>query len=61
MTIAFTNLPQKDPQSDTFINDEILVDTYDEYEQLSAWYSYLDDELPFPFQGMVLSERIGNS
>mgnify|MGYP006269785275 CR=1 FL=1 len=61
MTIAFTNIPSEDPQADTFIDDEILVDTYGEEEQLSAWYTYLEDELPFPFQGVVRTEKVGNS
>lgn len=61
MTIEFSNIPQKDPKADAFIYDEILVDTYGEEEQLSAWYTYLEDELPFPFQGMILTERKGNS
>ncbi len=61
MNIEFTNIPQKDEKADTFISDEILVDTYGEEEQLSAWYSYLEDELPFPFGGMVLTEKTKSS
>lgn len=61
MKLEFTNIPQKDEKADAFINNEILVDTYSKEEKLNAWYGYLEDELPFPFDGNVLTERIKNT
>ena len=29
---------------------EIVVDAYDSEEQAMGWYSYLEDNLQFPFQ-----------
>ena len=34
------------------IDNEILVDTYDEYEEMSAWHCYLEDNLSFPFNAV---------
>lgn len=61
MNIEFSTIPQTDEKADAFIEDEILVDTHSEEEQLGAWYSYLEDELPFPFEGMILTERDKNT
>lgn len=34
---------------------EILVDTYNEEEQLMGWYRYLENKLHFPFQAKWLT------
>lgn len=48
-----------DPVREDRIQDEILVDCYGEFEIFSAWYSYLEDKLEFPFQAkcVVKDER----
>ena len=39
------------------IEDEIIVDCYDEYEQMTGWYCYLDDNLRFPFTAKSQSSK----
>jgi Calcium binding len=41
-----------DPEREQRIEDEIIVDCYDEYEVAVGWFAYLEDHLPFPFQAM---------
>jgi hypothetical protein len=36
------------------IEDEVIVDCYDEYEMAMGWFYYLEDNLIFPFKAMVL-------
>ncbi len=36
---------------------EILVDTYNEEEQLMGWYRYLENKLHFPFMAKWLTRR----
>jgi len=40
----------------TIIYDEILVDTYSTDEVASAWYSYMEDHMSFPFMAECLFE-----
>ncbi len=40
------------------ILDEILVDTYDEHEQISAWHCYLEDKIKFPFEAVCDKQMI---
>ena len=47
-----------DSQRRQRISDEILVDAYDEYEQISAWNCYLEDALVFPFEALCEKEMI---
>ena len=42
----------------TRIRDEILVDTYDEDEEISAWHCYLTGKLPFPFEAVCEKQMI---
>ena len=46
-----------DPTIEERISMEIIVDCYDEYEQVACWYAYLDDVLNFPFQAEVVTKR----
>lgn len=39
------------------IEDEVIVDCYDEYEMAMGWFYYLHDNISFPFKAVVL----GNS
>ncbi|KKI98146.1 calcium-binding protein [Prochlorothrix hollandica] len=39
-----------DPDRENRIAEEVLVDTYDLYEVIAAWFTYLEDRLSFPFQ-----------
>ena len=40
------------------ILNEIIVDTYDEYEQISAWHCYLKDNINFPFEAVCEKQTI---
>lgn len=40
------------------ILDEVLVDTYDEHEQISAWHCYLEDNISFPFDAVCEKQMI---
>ncbi len=42
---------------DTIIDNEILVDTYNDEEVASAWYSYMEDYMSFPFMAECLFEN----
>lgn len=42
-------MKKENPERDERIENEILVDCYDEYEQRYAWESYLSDNISFPF------------
>ena len=42
--------PKIDPVREYRINDEIIVDTYDEYEAAIAWLTHLQEHLEFPFK-----------
>jgi hypothetical protein len=39
------------------IDDEIVVDCYDDYEVAAGWCAYLEDHLPFPFQATYHPEN----
>jgi len=41
-----------DSEIEQRISDEIIVDCYDEYEELSGWYCHLEDRLSFPFEAV---------
>ena len=36
------------------IEDEVIVDCYDEYEMAMGWFYYLHDNLTFPFKASIL-------
>lgn len=38
------------------IEDEIIVDCYDEYEATMGWFYYLQDNLSFPFKAKISVE-----
>ena len=40
---------ETDPIRENRIDDEIVVDTYDESERAMGWYCYLGDKISFPF------------
>lgn len=37
---------------------EIVVDAYGSEEQAMGWYSYLEDELAFPFTAKCIAQRV---
>ena len=39
---------------DTIIDNEILIDTYNDDEVASAWYSYMEYHMRFPFMAECL-------
>jgi len=43
------------------IEDEIIVDCYDEYEVAMGWTIYLSDNMSFPFKAKIRTEKcVGN-
>lgn len=48
---------KKDPKREERISLEIVVDANDSEEQAMGWYSYLDDQLHFPFLATCIAER----
>jgi len=40
------------------IEDEIVVDTYNEYERITGWYCYLDAKITFPFKAKVIKASV---
>jgi hypothetical protein len=51
------NMPRKkkNPAIEQRLDDEIVVDCYNESERHVAWQCYLEDRLPFPFQARCLN------
>jgi Calcium binding len=47
----------QDAERDERITMEIVVDCYDESEQMMGWYYYLDDTMLFPFTAVCTSKR----
>jgi|SRR5581483_487799 len=39
------------------IEQEVVVDAYNEEERALGWYDYLDDKLDFPFRPKCIAER----
>jgi len=46
-----------DKVRDKRIYDEIVVDCYDEIEQMLGWQCYLDETLKFPFLAKCIKEQ----
>ena len=49
---------EKDEARELRIDDEAIVDCYDEIEQAMGWYCYLGDRLAFPFEAKCIAEQI---
>jgi Calcium binding len=47
----------QDAERDERISMEIVVDCYDEEEQMMGWYYYLDDTMLFPFTAVCTIKR----
>jgi hypothetical protein len=47
----------QDAERDERISMEIVVDCYDEEEQMMGWYYYLDDTMLFPFTAVYTTKR----
>lgn len=47
----------EDPERETRIVMEAVVDAYDEYERFSGWYCYIEDKLNCPFKAKWRSNR----
>lgn len=41
--------PPEDPEREERIQDEVIVDCYNEEEQASGWFCYLEDRIACPF------------
>ena len=48
---------KQDKQREQRIEQEIVVDAYDAEERAMGWYSYLEDQLRFPFPAMCIASR----
>lgn len=48
---------KKEPARERRINDDIVVDAYDAWEQAMGWYYYLEDNLEFPFAAACVKKR----
>jgi hypothetical protein len=46
-----------DKEREHRIDYEIIVDCYDEYEQILGWHCYLEENLTFPFLAECSSNR----
>lgn len=49
--------PEKDKIREERIDNEAVVDAYDEEERAIGWYCYLDGNLAFPFKAECITER----
>lgn len=47
----------KDDEREKRIDMEIIVDAYNQEEQASGWYYYLDATLQFPFSARCIAHR----
>jgi Calcium binding len=47
----------QDAERDERITMEIIVDCYDEEEQMMGWYYYLDENMIFPFTAVCINKR----
>lgn len=43
------------------IENEIIVDCYDEYEMSMGWYTYMQDSLGFPFKATAALKKTDGS
>ena len=54
-------MPKQNPKKETTrkerITMEIVVDAYDKEERAMGWYSYLDEQLHFPFPAQCRKKR----
>lgn len=49
--------PKPDPEREERIEMEIVVDAYDDEERAMGWFSYLEDQLHFPFTATCIAKR----
>lgn len=49
--------PTKDKAREHRIDYEIIIDCYDEIEQMLGWWYYLDNTLEFPFTAKCIENR----
>jgi len=45
------------PDRESRISEEIIVDAYGPEEQAIGWYYYLEEKLQFPFQAQCIASR----
>ena len=49
--------PRLDKERENRITMEIVVDAYEEHEQVMGWYVYLENKLQFPFTATCITKR----
>ena len=47
---------KENAESEERIENEAVVDAYDEEERIMGWYYYLDGKITFPFKAKVIKE-----
>jgi hypothetical protein len=50
--------PQREPRREKRINDEILIECYDDHDVATAWFVYIEQQLQFPFTATCISKRV---
>jgi hypothetical protein len=48
---------RRNPDRESRISEEIIVDAYGPEEQAIGWYYYLEEKLQFPFQAQCIASR----
>lgn len=51
-----TARPKKDPEREARIEEEVLVDCYNEAERVSGWFCYLENQLTCPFTAECVNQ-----
>jgi hypothetical protein len=49
---------EKDPDREDRIHNEAIVDANGPEEQVTGWWSYLDDKIKFPFQAECIARKV---
>jgi hypothetical protein len=49
--------PKRNPERDERISAEVLVDCYDREEVAMGWYTYMENQLQFPFTATCIAPR----
>jgi hypothetical protein len=50
--------PRRDAKREGRILNEVIVDAYNQEEQVMGWYYYLEDKIRFPFQAKCIVAQV---
>ena len=45
---------EENSERENRIENEIIIDAYNEYDKLIGWYCYLNDKIDFPFEAICV-------